>query len=356
MRSKGYWRSYHASKANEKRQVFGLCKQVAKKLGPPWQVSGRGRPPDHMPEEYAAVAIYRKHFHMVLRVMEGDTPFVLGRRMDHSTIWWGLQRIPVEYVDRAIQLLFGLTVALFPPDIFIPDATGVQTDRYRKRKRPKLRPKGKPPPKWRRGREKRPPEERELVTLKLHLLIGYCKEAGLLPILRARVTRGHAHDSPQLKPMVGKIKGEGEPFLADKEYDSNDNYVLVKKHGFVPVIKLREGTFRGWVRQEMTRSFKLHKKIYKYRGLIEGVFGGTETKYGNRTKCRCHGSRRIDCLLMVVSHNLRTYMRTLALKRLKIFILVGFIRQPPRNDAPKRTRTKVPLSSRTKRKTLVLID
>ncbi|MFH1821632.1 MAG: hypothetical protein ABH852_04230 [Methanobacteriota archaeon] len=105
---------------------------------------------------------------------EGDTPFVLGKRMDHSVVWWDLQRVPVEYVDRAIQLLFELIIELFPPD-FIPDASGVQTDRYRKRKRPKLRPKSKPPPKRRRKREKRPSEEREHVTLKLHMLVGYCK-------------------------------------------------------------------------------------------------------------------------------------------------------------------------------------
>ena len=72
----------------------------------------------------------------------------------------------------------------------------------------------------------------------------------------------------------------------------------------------------------MAESFELHRDIYRYRGLIEGVFGGTETKYGNRTRCRLRKSRRIDCLLMVVSHNLRTYMRALALRELGIFILV----------------------------------
>lgn len=321
-RSSGYWKSYHASKANEKGQVFKLCKRVVKKLGPPWQVSKRGRPPDHLPDEYAAVAIYQKHFRMVLRVTEGDTSFVLGKRMDHSVVWWGLQRIPAGYLDQAIELLFGLTVELFPSDIFIPDATGVRTDRYRKRKRPKLRPRDKPPPEWRRGREKRPFEEREHVTLKLHLLVGYCKGQGLLPILRTRVTRGHAHDSPQLKHMVGKFKGDGEPFLADRGYDSEDNYILVKGHGFVPVIKLRKGEPRGLVRREMAKSFDTNKEIYRYRGLIEGVFGGTETKYGNSTRCRLPKSRKVDCLLMIVSHNLRTYMRAVALKKLGIFILV----------------------------------
>jgi len=322
MRSQGYWKSYHASKANEKGQVFKLCKRVVKKLGPPWQVAKRGRPPEHQPEEYAATAIYRKHFHMALRVAEGDTPFVLGKRLDHSDIWWALQRISVRYVESSIQLLFELIVELSPPDFFIPDATGVQTDRYVKRRRPELRPKDKPPPNRRKGREKRPSEEQEHVTLKLHLLVGCCREPGLIPILRARVTRGHAHDSPQLKRLIGKFEGEGEPFPADRGYDSTNNYILVKDHGFIPVIKLRKGEPRGFVRREMAKSFESHKEIYRYRGLIEGVFGGTEIKYGNRTRCRRTKSRKIDCLLMVVSHNLRTYMRALALKKLKIFVLL----------------------------------
>jgi len=292
-----------------------------RKLGPPWQVAKRGRPPEHQPEEYAGIAIYRKHFCMTLRVAEGDTPFVLGKRVDHSDIWWSLQRIPLGYLDRAIELLFELTIEFFPPDIFIPDATGVQTDRYRRSKRSKLGPKDKPPPKWRGGREKRPSEERGHITLKLHLLIGYCRNPGLLPILRAKVTRGQAHDSPQLKHLVEKIKGEGKPFPADAGYDSTENYLLVKGHGFVPVIKLRKGEPKGLIRREMSKSFDMNKQIYRYRGLIEGVFGGTETKYGNRTRCRRTKSRKIDCLLMVVSHNLRTYMRALALRDLEIFLL-----------------------------------
>jgi hypothetical protein len=267
MRSPGYWKSYHASKAYGKEQVFNLCKRVVKRIGPPWRISKRGYPPDHLPEEYAAVGIYLKHFKMVFRAAEGDTPFILGKRMDHSVIWWGFQRLSVLYLEMAIQLLFELIAELFPPDIFIADATGVQTDRYQRRKRPRLRPGDKPHPKRRRGREKGSPEEREHVTLKLHLLIGYCRDPGLLPVLGARMTRGCAHDSPQLKRLLGKFKGKGEPFPADAGYDSTENYTFLKGHGFVPVIKLRRGEPKGFLRREMAESFELHREIYKYREL-----------------------------------------------------------------------------------------
>ncbi|MEM3519913.1 MAG: hypothetical protein QXT22_05845 [Candidatus Hadarchaeales archaeon] len=108
MRSPEYWKSYHASISNGKQQVFRRCQKVVNLLGRPWQVSKRCSPPKHMPEEYAAVAIYRKYFNMVLRAAEVDTSFILGKRLDHSNIWWGLQRISARYLKRAIELLFRL--------------------------------------------------------------------------------------------------------------------------------------------------------------------------------------------------------------------------------------------------------
>ena len=321
-RSSGYWKSYHASKANEKRQVFKQCRRVVRKLGPPWQVAKRGRPPEHQPEEYAAIAIHRKHFHMALRAAEGDTPFILGNRVDHSNIWWGLQRISTDYLDRAIELLFDLISELFSPDLFISDATGVCTDRYVKRKRPKLQPNDKPPPK---GLEKRGNEvsgDRKLETLKLHALIGYNTGPGLLIVRSALITRGDAHESPRLKRLLKGINGDGRLLLLDAGYDSEGNYELARDRGFDPVIKLRGVEPRGFVRREMAKNFAKNKETYRLRGLIEAVFGGLETKYGNRTRCRLSKSRRVDCLLMVVSHNLRTYMRALVLREMKIFVLL----------------------------------
>ena len=322
MRSKCYWKSYHASKANEKRQVFKQCRRVARKLGPPWQVAKRGRPPEHQPEEYGAVAIYRKHFSMVLRSTEGDTQLLLSKRMDHSTIWWGLQRIPPGYLERGIEILFELIAGIFPLDLFISDSTGITTDRYVKSKRTKLRSEGKPPPKGRGNGRRGHGEDRELETLKLHVLMGYCIEAGLLPIRSAVVTKSHAHDSPQLKRLLRRVGGNGEPLLLDRGYDSEDNYKLGKKHGFDPVIKLRKWKPKGFVRIEMAENFGAKRETYRLRGLVEGIFGGSEVKYGNRTRCRLSRSRKVDCLLMIVSHNLRTYMRALALKELKIFVLL----------------------------------
>ncbi|HID61019.1 MAG TPA: hypothetical protein EYP46_04075 [Hadesarchaea archaeon] len=73
--------------------------------------------------------------------------------------------------------------------------------------------------------------------------------------------------------------------------------------------------------REMSKVFAENKEAYRLRDLT--VFGGLEIKYGNRTRCRCTNSRKDDCLLMVVSHNLRTYMRAAALRKLGIFLFIG---------------------------------
>jgi len=309
MRCPNYWKAYHASKLYDKREVFKLCSRVASALGPPWRVSERGRPPKFRPELYAAVGIFRKYFSSSLRIAEGDTPLLIGLRMDHATIWWGLRRTPVAYFERALELLYELTTKLFKCEIFVADSTGVETDRYQKRRRAlKIGP------------------EREYI--KLHVLEGYSRVAGLVPIVAARVTWGYAHDSPQLERLLKDFHGRGEPLLADSAYDSRNNIDLVRKHGLRPVIKPRRARRRKLWRALAARDFEKNRELYRMRGVGEAPFGGFAVRYGSRTRCRLPQTRIIDSLLMAVAHNLRTYARARAIKRMEIFICYRFIRQP----------------------------
>jgi len=72
-----------------------------------------GWPPDHQPEEYAAIAIYRKHFNVSLRIAEEEYSIRLGKRVDHSNIWWIIQRVPIGHIGRVIELLFEFVLGLF---------------------------------------------------------------------------------------------------------------------------------------------------------------------------------------------------------------------------------------------------
>ncbi|MFH1821783.1 MAG: hypothetical protein ABH852_05025 [Methanobacteriota archaeon] len=135
MRCPNYWKAYHASKLYDKREVFKLCSRVARRLGSLWKVSRRGRPPKFHPTEHTAVCIYRKCSCPTFRYAEGDTALLLDTRIDHVTIWWAFQRIPVIYFERALELLYELISKLFKCEIFVTDSTGVETDRYRKRRK-----------------------------------------------------------------------------------------------------------------------------------------------------------------------------------------------------------------------------
>ena len=309
MRCPNYWKAYHASNLYDKSEVFKLCSRVASALDPPWQVSERGRPPKFRPELYASVGIFRKYFGSSLRAAEGEAPLLIGLRMDHATIWWGLQRMPIAYFERALELLYGLIAKLFKCEIFVTDSTGVETDRYQERRRAlKTGP------------------EREFV--KLHVLEGYSRQAGLVPIVAAKVTRGYAHDSPQFKRLLKNFRGGGEPLLGDSAYDAAKNFELARRHGFEPVIKLRNIGPKGLLRRQAARDFDRNRELYRMRGVGETPFGGFAVRYGSRTRCRLPKTRAIDSLLMAIAHNLRTYARARAIKRMEIFICYGFIRQP----------------------------
>ena len=304
MRHPNYWKAYHASKIYDKREVFKVCLRVSSKLGPPWQISKRGRPPTIHPTMHAAICIFRKCFGSSFRGAASDMSS-LGVRVDHVTIWWALWRIPLSYFERALGLLYELIAELFKCVLFITDSTGIETDRYRKR---------------RRGLK----NVKEHEFLKLHMLAGYSREAGLTPILSARVTRGEAHDSPQFEKLLKNFQGRGEPLLGDSAYDAGKNFELARKHGLRPLIKLRDIEPKGLLRRQAAHDFEQNRELYRMRGVGEAPFGGFAIRYNSQTRCRLAHMRRADSLLMAVAHDVRTYMRARAMKKLQIFYLTWF--------------------------------
>jgi len=220
VRSQGYWKSCRVSKANGERRVFGLCRRA---VGSSSSLAGRreGGAAQAPTRRIRCDSHHQKHFSMVLRSTEGDTPLVLGKRMDHSVIRWGLQRIPAGYVERAIELLFE-------------------------------------------------PHRRAISARFLHP--GRDGSSNL----RARVTRGQAHVSPQPKHPIEGFKGAGELFPADAGHNSADNYLLVKGHSSSRDQAPERGAPR--TRRGMAESFERHRNIYGCRELIEGVFGGTKNE------------------------------------------------------------------------------
>ncbi|MBU7046486.1 MAG: hypothetical protein HXS54_08620, partial [Theionarchaea archaeon] len=79
-----------------------------------------------------------------------------------------------------------------------------------------------------------------------------------------------------------------------------------------PMIKERENCGNSLIRVKARNDF--YESLYKnFRGMVEGVFGGMETAYGNKTRCRLHRTRQTDVMLMVVVQNLKAQFKVLNL-------------------------------------------
>jgi transposase len=119
--------------------------------------------------------------------------------------------------------------------------------------------------------------------LKLHATVDTVKKA----VLSATVTRGHAHDSPQLKKLLRPIKDIGDA-TADSGYLSRRNCELIaKKHGTPYIMPKKNTTARAYtskVWREMILKFKHYPvewlKHYHKRSISESVFSTIKRKLG----------------------------------------------------------------------------
>ena len=97
-------------------------------------------------------------------------------------------------------------------------------------------------------------------------------------ILTCRITSGSTNDSPVLRTMLRRMKKLGMScrdsiFCADRGYDSDESCKMIFGMGMIPNIKQRWGaTNRGKPFRRRAAAL-FDESIYRYRGLIEGIFG-----------------------------------------------------------------------------------
>jgi len=174
--------------------------------------------------------------------------------------------------------------------------------------------------------------ERGGVLLKLHVIVCYFIDLGLLVIAGAEATLFYRHDAPVGEGLVETINGDDEPLLGDRGYDSNKLRRKARRQGFAPNIKFRQQS--APTTQERARGFDFDEEGYRMRGVVEGLFGGSEVRYGNKTRCKLTSHRLKDVLLKALSFNLRAYLRaqasllSSAQQRIS-YLLRGIMKQPP---------------------------
>jgi len=136
----------------------------------------------------------------------------------------------------------------------------------------------------------------------------------------AKVTSRRTADSPTLRLMLKDLpQMEGSIFNADKAYDSDMNCMLIYTKGMKLNIKQREkeGTNRG-LRFRRRAAKEFNDDVYRYRGLMEGIFGAEESEHGLKTRCRLRATQRRWGLARAIGHNLTVIKRLRCAKQLNI--------------------------------------
>jgi hypothetical protein len=128
------------------------------------------------------------------------------------------------------------------------------------------------------------------------------------------VTRGPGYDFPLFEKALCHITGEVSfaRILADAGYDSEANHRIGREiFGIETIIKLNLRGFKsqphGKYRREMKRQFD--KKIYNNRWQVESVFSRNKRLLGSSLRNRTEVSRKRECLLRVLTHNLMIIRR-----------------------------------------------
>ena len=299
----GYWRYYHLAHSRMFQRVLEAVISLVEEASEPYPRLRRGRPPVHSSRKMAVICLLTVILDFSFRNMESLLPLLKfpwnEPTPDHSTIHEAMARMPQRYLERILQKTSGLCIAEaeWSKGLLAADSTGIETDRYEKAviacKSAKRR-----------------------IHLKYHVLaiLDYSI------ILSARLTSKSIGDSPTFRSMLKNLPDMEDSILnGDKAYDADENFELAYKKGLHPNIKQREtyGNNRGR-RFRRRAATEFNQSIYRYRGLIEGIFGAEESKNGLATRYRRKDTQRKWGTILAIKHNIQVLNRIECAKQLNI--------------------------------------
>ncbi|RLF55033.1 MAG: hypothetical protein DRN13_01335 [Thermoplasmata archaeon] len=295
-----YWKRYDRRyKLNNILNLCSFIKSKARKLGEPFSKRGkRGRSLKISPYDYLVSFILYTYLDLSLRDNEFLSIAIFGKHVDHSTFGKAYDRIPYSYLRRLLVLIRNEIENLIKErPVLIADSTGIRIDR-------------------RYGKAMigcKTTKRRE--HDKLIILVEYYPENMLISISNAdALIRSDPLSSAM---MLENLDTRSDYFFGDAGFDSEVLYMVCFKKGIKPVVKQRSyGRKRGRLRKRAMECFD--PDLYRrYRGVIEGVFGGLENRRLLFTRYRKESMRSKHIIAMALIHNINTYMAIICL-----FILI----------------------------------
>lgn len=302
-RRERYWQLYDLAHSRELPAVTGELSRLVEEAGDPWPKPRRGRRPVHSPGKMVVICILT----VILGVSYRDMETLLHMLRlpwqepvpDHSTIHEAFRRIPEVYLNQMLARSARLCIAEsgWVKGIVAADSTGVETDRYE-------------------TVEVRLKKTRRRISIKYHVtaILDYNI------ILAARITGRRTADSPTLRRMLKDLpRMDGSVFNADRAYDADRSCELIYEKGMTPNIKQRgtEGTNRG-LRYRRRAAEEFDEAVYRYRGLVEGIFGEEEAGRGLKTRYRLRRMQRRWGFARAIGHNLAVHNRLRCARQLHI--------------------------------------
>ncbi|XRO75364.1 transposase [Methanocaldococcus sp. 28A] len=146
---------------------------------------------------------------------------------------------------------------------------------------------------------------------KLHILACYYPNYGYIPVVAARWGTNYSSDSANLLEMLKQIDFlDIEYLLADSGYDCCELFEYSLNHNISPIVKTKEFKWdykTNKVRKRIKGMF--NQNLYRYRGVVESIFGGLETKNRLKLNDRLLNIRRNSTIAAAIVHNILILMR-----------------------------------------------
>lgn len=194
---------------------------------------------------------------------------------DHTTIAKYFKKIKLGWLESVLAKTAYLCISEsgWSKGLLAADSTAVETPVYRHETRPN-----------------KITHEFEEKRIQQYLKWHVTAVLDCMVILSSRITSKNTHDSPVLKTMLNRMRNlgidlKGCIFDADKGYDSDDRCRQIFEMGMQPNISQRRNATNKKKRFRRKAAEMFDVDVYRYRGLIEGIFGAEESQH-HQLYCR----------------------------------------------------------------------
>jgi len=304
-----YGRANFASNASSLKATLKVTEKIVKKLGPPWKISERGRPPDYCPNKLASASLAKHHFpdsFETLKAKLEDIGFdcrINPRKKkvppvpSTSELHWALQKIPEEYLEEGVRLLDEWCADSHEELFGIDGLNKFGVD----------------------GTESTCIELEELFSgFRWQLKRQTHKINGLVRLVTNTFCELDSGKSVNQKDLAGLLKKrkktkrsiKGLEIYADPAYDAENNYEITAKNDSTLIVKPTKYTKEkpsGFYRKKGCQDYSPLK--YKIRKTVERPFGNAYCRNGNKLHYRREDMRRKGELLRYIAHNIKAYLR-----------------------------------------------